>query len=218
MSFFQSFASIRYDNNFDQDKRPVIYNTHHLELDDPFTIQNKIDELRVNNFTKNAPRPRIIPDVDLLEQERLQRYGNKTDIGPGTIFDRLRQKDVRMPKKDIYGNIILDPVTHKPVEVIMKYEDMLMNPRGLYFRVQQLLEHRKRVGPVTAAVTEELTFLRTHLESLTDRSPSVDDAISIHSAIEAIDTLSESAGPAPSQDRSEVHRPLQPPPATPAHS
>ncbi len=142
MSFFESLDSIRYSQNFDRAKRPVINNDHHLSFDgwnDPPIRQNRIDEIRVNNSIAIPPRPRIIPDIDVMEQERLKLYGPKMDIQPKTLFERFSKSSLKIPQKDAAGNYILDPVTGERVYREMSYRQMLQDPTSILYRLQTLL-------------------------------------------------------------------------------
>lgn len=106
-----SMDFIRYENDFDLSKRPIIKRESNelLELEPMSDPVNTIDELRINNFMQTATLPRQIPTIDEIEMERLLRYGPRVDINPQRIFESLRGKVVKVPARRQNGSVIHDP-------------------------------------------------------------------------------------------------------------
>lgn len=149
---------IRYNNNFDYSKIPIINNEiGKISLDIELNPNNWIDELRVANFVKNPPRPKIIPTIDIVELERQQKYGMRVDIQPETLYERFKQMVVKVPSRRENGTIIYDPPLppdqqsrilirgRNPVMRNMTFTEMLSDPASLFFRVNQLIDNANRM-------------------------------------------------------------------------
>ncbi len=144
-SIFQNINYLRYPQSFDYSKIPIINNKHKLSFDPQLAPNNWIDELRVANHIKNPPRPRVIPEIDLIEQERLLRYGERVDIGADTLVERFGTMTIKVPLRDVNGNIMNDPTSGKPIMRMMSFTDMLKSPGSLLFRVNELITNINQV-------------------------------------------------------------------------
>jgi len=132
---------LRFKQDFDYSKIPVIKNDHSLQLDPALAPNNWIDELRIANAMKNPPRPRQIPEVDLVELERKRKYGEKVDIQPQTLFERFRKMVIKVPRRDNNGNIMRDPNSNRPIMQNMTFKEMMNDPQSLLYRIGQLIRN-----------------------------------------------------------------------------
>ncbi len=105
-----NFNFIRSDlsTTFDFSKRKLINNNHELKLPSVKVPTHPMDELRVRNFISNPPQPRQIPEVDMAEEERLKKYGEKVDIDPAGMGRKLADMVLKLPRLDEAGYPIKD--------------------------------------------------------------------------------------------------------------
>lgn len=117
---------------FDYSKRKVIDNETILTLPAQSAPNHKMDELRVRNFVANAPRPRQIPTVDVVEQERLKKYGMRVDVDPEAIAEKMSKMALKLPFFGPDGQPMKDQ-TGRVVYRYMTFNDMLkgVNVGGL---------------------------------------------------------------------------------------
>lgn len=151
-SFRNNMNFLRYGNNFDYSKVPVISKKmDKLKLDTELTPSNWIEELRVSNFVKNPPRPKIVLGLDELEINRRLLYGERVDIQPEKLAERFGSMVVQVPSRRADGTVIHDPPlpenqrSRHPVSgrnaVLqnMTFREVLNNPQSLLYRINQLL-------------------------------------------------------------------------------
>ena len=146
-----NYNFLRYKQDFDYSKVPIIRNDHTLSLDPELAPNNWIDELRIANAVKNPPRPKIIPEIDLIELERLKEYGERVYIQPESLHERLCKKVLKVPARRVDGTVIHDPPLPpaqrsqfpvrgaNPVMRNMTFSELLNSPSSLADRVNQLL-------------------------------------------------------------------------------
>ncbi len=144
-SIFQNINYLRYPQSFDYSKVPVINNKHKLSFDPKLAPSSWIDELRIANHIKNPPRARVIPEIDLIEQERLLRYGERVDIGAETLVERFQNMVIKVPLRNAAGVIQLDPVSNRPILRMMSFSDMLEDPPSMLYRVNQLINNLSQI-------------------------------------------------------------------------
>lgn len=132
-----NFLRMGNPNTFDYSKRKVIRNTKILALPTHGKPNHMMDELRVRNFVTNAPRPRQIPTVDTVEQERLRKYGARVDIDPQAFAERLMKMTLKLPQLDANGAPVKDQ-TGRMVYRYYTYKDVLASPLLRQFRAAQL--------------------------------------------------------------------------------
>lgn len=132
------FNSKHYIDNYRQDlpstfnwySRKIIRDPTKLYYNPNLSVNNEIDELRINNFVKEPARPRQVKNVDDLEKERLERYGLKTDISPGLdkLIKKLSDTPLSFDKIDPNtGQVITDPLTGLPQRQTMSVSQVLNN-------------------------------------------------------------------------------------------
>ena len=90
---------------------------------------------------KNPPSPRSIPAVDLLELERMQRFGARVDIQPETLYERLQKMVVKLPKRDKNNKIMRDPNSNMPLMEYRSWPDILNDIYAAYDRVKQIAKN-----------------------------------------------------------------------------
>lgn len=134
-----NFDFIRADlpNTFDYSKRQIINNRHELSLPAVPKVTHPMDELRVRNFVTNAPLPRQIPEVDLVEEERRRLYGEKVDIDPTKVGQDLSTMVLKLPRVDNDGNPIKDE-TGRMIYRYYTFKEMLQIPFLRQYRMAQL--------------------------------------------------------------------------------
>lgn len=135
----KSINYLRYPRSFDYSKVPIIKTNNKLNLDPRLGIQNEIDELRIANFMMNPPRPRQIPEVDLVEQERMRLYGEKVDISPETLYERFKGKVIKVPRRDADGKVMKDVTSNQPLMRFMTWTEMLNDGAALLYRIRDLI-------------------------------------------------------------------------------
>ncbi len=101
---------LRWSNpdTFDLSKRRIIHNDHVLKLPEKDVPNNIIDELRVRDFGYNPPRPRQVPSVDMIEKERLEKYGERVDIDPQIMIERFSKLVLKLPMFGYGGQPLKD--------------------------------------------------------------------------------------------------------------
>ncbi len=134
-----NFNFIRSDlsTTFDFSKRKIINNNHELKLPSVKVPTHPMDELRVRNFISNPPQPRQIPEVDMVEQERLKKYGEKVDIDPNAVAGKLASMVLKLPRVDLAGNPVKDE-TGRMTYRYYTFKEMLQHPFLRQFRMNQL--------------------------------------------------------------------------------
>ncbi len=140
-----NFLRWEHPNTYDLSKRMVIRNDHVLELPEKDHPNNFMDELRVRDFRYNAPRPRQVPTVDMIEEERLQKYGQRVDMDPELFIERLMKIVLKLPILDDNGVPIKDE-TGRMVYKNYTYKDVLASPILRQFRKAQLLYGKSRLA------------------------------------------------------------------------
>lgn len=122
---------------FDYSRRAVVKSHKILELPPQPPPTHPMDRLRVRNFKANPPRPRQLPSVDQVEQERLKKYGQRVDIDPEAFAERLMKMNVKLPNLGPDGEPIKDQ-TGRMVYKYYSYKDILASPLLRRFRQAQL--------------------------------------------------------------------------------
>ncbi len=138
---FENFDFIRYKQSFDYSKVPVIRNNHTLVLEPQLNPNNWIDELRIANFAKNPPRPKQVPEVDLVELERLRQYGEKVDWGASKIFEVFKEKVYKIPVFDRHGAPKRDPDSGAVIFRNWTFTEMINDPNAIAFRATELVRN-----------------------------------------------------------------------------
>ncbi len=132
-----NFLRMGNPSTFDYSKRQVVRNTRNLTLPTYTKPNHLMDELRVRNFVTNAPRPRQVPTIDMIEQERLLKYGQRIDIDPQAFAEKLMKMTLKLPVMDESGMPIKDQ-TGRMVYKYYTYKDVLASPFLKRFRISQL--------------------------------------------------------------------------------
>lgn len=126
-------------NTLDIFDRPVIYGGENLELPKTLQPSHRMDEMRIGTAMKNVPQPRYIKSVAELEKQRLKEYGQKVDIQPKKILDRMRAKVYKVPALDADGNIRRDPTSRRIIMRYITFDEMMTDTNQLRLRVNTLL-------------------------------------------------------------------------------
>lgn len=183
-----SMDFIRYDQEFDNSKIPRIRRESGLLSLDPVTNPEHImDELRVNNFMKNPPRPRQVPTIDEIELERLTKYGPRVDISAERIYQQMQGKVVKVPERRPNGSVVhnppllnqsLHPVTGRnPVMKYMSFSDLFHDLTSAAY----VLQHLKSLPPNYERDTQILLLKAAEYgREMTDKQ-----AAKIHQALNA---------------------------------
>lgn len=143
---------LRYGNNFDYSKVPIIrHDIGKLKLDVTINTNNRMDELRISNATMNPPRPKIIPEVDMVELERMRKYGLRVDARSSSLYERFAKKVMKVPRRRPNGTIIYNPPLPvnqqtnllvdglNPVMTNITFSELLNTPFALGDRLNQLI-------------------------------------------------------------------------------
>lgn len=123
---FGDIDYIRYSKNFDYSKRPIISKHNKLEFPIKYQLKNEIDELRINNFVKQELPNRYIPNIEILEQQRLKEFGEKVDINSSYLFDTF--KDYKTELLNINN-----------IPTIYTFKEIISDPRLIYIQLEKLL-------------------------------------------------------------------------------
>jgi hypothetical protein len=156
--------------NFDILYRPIIKIDNNLTLPKKFSISDRLDNIRINNFIKSETLQRIIPLVDENEVLRAQTYGPRVDIQPETLIERFRNMSFNMPIFDNNGDLLRNP-DNSLVLKRMGFMEMLNNPKSLLFRTHQLLNKLNQVSNTNLKniILTELKLIMAHLFRKSDK-------------------------------------------------
>ena len=89
--------NLRLRQSYDSAKVKIIRDNNKLYLPEPDIISNWIDEVRVTSFSRGNVRPRQVPDVDMMEAERLRNFGQRVDVTSSWLYDKLKDQTMKLP-------------------------------------------------------------------------------------------------------------------------
>ena len=125
-------------NDFDIGNRPVINRDIDLQLPPPVTPINPLEDMRVSTFIKNPPQPRQVLDAKALGKIQLQKYGQKVNIQPALLAQRLASTAIKIPVFDKHGRAQYDKSTGEKIMKIFSFTDILDNSKLTMNYLQQM--------------------------------------------------------------------------------
>lgn len=181
-----NFDYIRFKKSADYSKDLVIRKgNYHLSIANPPPLTNYMDEIRINNFKKNAPSARVVESIDTLEQARFKKYGPKVDIGLEKLVRDLNKFKISIPKKDDQGNVIhiprLPPAErsrhtipgHQYVQAHVTFQDILENGQLMWQFLQNSLHLLGQRGRIPQGINYGVYALLANKKLSVDKLQSI---------------------------------------------
>jgi len=132
---------LRFPKDFDYSKVPIIRNDKNLTLPPKPQIDNWIDRIRINNKMKVQLPYRQVPEVDLLEQEREEKFGQRVDVNSSTLYNTFKNQTFNLPVFNPDGTMVLKDTGQLPARPVMRnynIQQVLSDPNLTLFRMRQL--------------------------------------------------------------------------------
>ncbi len=160
----------RRPGEFDYSKIPIINLTKNLELPIRYVINNHFLDSRTVNFHKDEPVKRMIPEIDLVEEERYKKFGAKVDVNSSKLYETFNKRTYKLPVFDENGNMkmIPGPAPQNPMTQNYPFNDVLSNPYLLTYRITQILSESRQHHAVPDDPNVALNNINININELKD--------------------------------------------------
>ncbi len=165
----KKYITRRY-GEFDYSKIPIVNSTKRLELPVKYTINNNFLDVRTVNFHKDEPVRRMIPQIDLVEEERYRKFGAKVDVNSSSLYNTFNKRTYKLPVFDSEGNMkmIPGPAPQNPMTTNYNFNEVLKNPFLLNYRITQILSESRQHHAVPDDPNFALNAINININDLKD--------------------------------------------------